>query len=405
VDVSDANSEGQPVIVLMSWDLRAGTLTAQRSDNRTATVRDLLPGGPTRIVKIDWSEVLGGVVIYVDTGEEIALELPSYPHVDQLDGRRVVYLDQNHWSTFAKAIRDPDRVSEPDARAAERLAELVRDRKVVIPMSRGHHVETTQYGDDANRFNLAITMLQVSRGWQMRAPLGVRHDEMYGAFRARFATPARARARDVFTLEPYATSTGVEATPGGADIPPRFDFMRQALEAVTTMIDVMLDVDVIDRADIDFWVAAQQRFTASLAAQLDLTRDQRRKRADRHLLNDFHDELATAAIEALVDSEQFEEWFGDANADALMRDMKSVNVYRLVQRSKHMTTGTRWTANDLMDMTYLCCAAAYADYVVAERHQAGLLSQVSPAEGRRATVFRNLPLAVSALEDTITGGR
>jgi hypothetical protein len=70
-----------------------------------------------------------------------------------------------------------------------------------------------------------------------------------------------------------------------------------------------------------------------------------------------------------------------------------------------MTTGTRWTANDLMDMTYLCCAAAYADYVVAERHQAGLLSQVSPAEGRRATVFRNLPLAVSALEDTITGGR
>jgi hypothetical protein len=72
---------------------------------------------PARVVKIDWSELLGAVLIHVDTGEEIALELPRYSPTDQLDGRRVLYLDQNHWSRIARAVRNISIVSLAEARA------------------------------------------------------------------------------------------------------------------------------------------------------------------------------------------------------------------------------------------------------------------------------------------------
>lgn len=398
-ETSTPTDDGSPVILLMSWDLQAGTLTAFRSDGRTATFRGIDPtaGAETRIDKIDWSEALGGVIVYVQTGDEIALELPRFPREDQLTGRRVLYLDQNHWSTLAKASYDPGRVAKTELRAAERIRELVRERRIIIPISAGHHVETTQYGSDADRLRLAVTMLQESRGWQMRAPLRVRGDEMYEAFRIEFATAVPPRVQPVFSLDPYVTSTGVQATPGRGDLPPKLEFLRQSLESVSVTIEVMLAPRKMDRGNTDFWTNAQQAFSDYLDSRSDLAKSQRRRLADIHLLQDLQHELTTAASDAGLTQDQFEKWvkrFGGGNP----LGMPSFDVYRIVQRQRHMTRGIEWTGNDLMDMTHLSCAAAHADFVVAERHQTGVLNQALQAIGRRQIVFRKLSDAVTFIE-------
>lgn len=391
--------DGSPVILLMSWDLRAGTLTAFRSDGRTATFQGVRPSAETetRIDKIDWSDALGGLIVYVRTGDEIVVELPRFPHGDELRGRRVLYLDQNHWSTVAKGSYDPGRVAETELRAAERIREFVTEGRIVIPLSGGHHVETTQYGSDTDRLRLAVTMLQLSRGWQMRAPLRVRSDEMYEAFRTQFATPAPPRAQPVFSLDPYVTSTGVQATPGGGDLPAKLDLLRQSLESVSVTIDVMLAPDKIDRGNIDFWTNAQQAFSDYLDSRDDLPKSQRRRLADIHLLRDLQQELTTAASDAGLTQDQFEEWVKRFNGGDPL-GMPSFDVYRIAQRQRHMTRGIRWTGNDLMDMTHLSCAAAHADFVVAERHQTGVLNQTLQATGRSAIAFRKLSHAVTAIE-------
>jgi hypothetical protein len=392
--------DGSPVILLMSWDLRAGTLTAFRSDGRSATFPGVRPSADaeTRIDKIDWSDALGGVIVYVQTGDEIVLELPRFPHGDELKGRLVLYLDQNHWSTLAKASYDPGRVAETELRAAERIREFVRERRIVIPLSGGHHVETTQYGSDRDRLRLAVTMLQLGRGWQMRAPLRVRSDEIYEAFRTQFATPGPTqgstgvqprsvrhqhwRASDAWTRRPSA----------------QLELLRQSLESVSVTIDVMLAPDKIDRGNIDFWTNAQQAFSDYLDSRSDLAKSQRRRLAGIHLLRDLQQELVTAASDAGLTQDQFEEWVTRFNGGDPL-GMPSFDVYRIVQRQRHMTRDIRWTRNDLMDMTHLSCAAAHADFVVAERDQTGMLNQALQATGRSPIAFRKLSHAVTAIEN------
>ena len=390
--------------MLMSWDLREGTLTAHRSDGREATFRGVRPSIETRIRKIDWSEALGGVIVYVDSGDEILLEMPSFTQANQLDGRLVVYLDQNHWSTLFKSTYDRGRVPEDEARAADRIRDFVRERRIVTPLSSGHHVETSQYGSPTERFRLAITMLQLSRGWQMRAPLRVRGDEMYEAFRTEFGTAAPARSQPVFTLDPYVTSTGVQPTPAMDDVPPRFDFLRQSLEAVLVTIEVMLAPDKIARGDIAFWVDAQQSFSDYLDSRTDLDKTQRRRLADLHLLTDLRQELADAASEAGLTPAQFETWVKKFNAGVPL-GMPTFDTYRFAQRQRHMTVGIRWAGNDLREMTHLSCAASHAFVVVAERHQTSVLNQAVRSAGRPAIVVRRLSEAVEAIESAEEAGR
>ncbi|PZS30101.1 MAG: hypothetical protein DLM58_14305 [Pseudonocardiales bacterium] len=64
------------------------------------------------------------MIVYVQTGDDIVLELPRFPRKVQLAGRRVLYLDQNHWSTLAMASYDPGRVAETELRAAERFPQV-----------------------------------------------------------------------------------------------------------------------------------------------------------------------------------------------------------------------------------------------------------------------------------------
>jgi len=63
-----------------------------------------------------------------------------------------------------------------------------------------------------------------------------------------------------------------------------------------------------------------------------------------------------------------------------------------------LTNKSGWKLNDLNDMTYLSCAAAYADYVVTEKQAANLLTQTQNALGLRRSVFPTIEACMAAFE-------
>jgi hypothetical protein len=136
-----------------------------------------MPADGSGIARMTYSPANRTLTIATFGGEVAVMEISDsdgtlYP------GSRVVYLDQCHWSTLARRARDPGSVANPDeAAAAGTLIEWARTRKIFLPLSSGHVMETTPlYGE--KRQHLAMTMLQLSRGWLMRNPLLVRRDEI-----------------------------------------------------------------------------------------------------------------------------------------------------------------------------------------------------------------------------------
>jgi hypothetical protein len=69
----------------------------------------------------------------------------------------------------------------------------------------------------------------------------------------------------------------------------------------------------------------------------------------------------------------------------------------MLYRNRYLDGGYRWKDNDLLDMWYLSCAAAYCDYTVAERGTGRQLHQVFEAQGKTPKVFVTLAELVAAL--------
>jgi hypothetical protein len=76
-----------------------------------------------------------------------------------------------HWSTIALAREGRAGVTVEQTRAAEVLAALVKDRRILLPLSGGHLVETALLHASSTRVELATTVPQLGRGWRMRNSL------------------------------------------------------------------------------------------------------------------------------------------------------------------------------------------------------------------------------------------
>src|ERR1700722_4276877 len=171
------------------------------------------------------------LVLTLGGGVEATVELgvKTRDTAHALAGRRVVYLDQNRWSAMAAWRHGHKPIDKSEAAAAERLAELVTDRKIVLPMSAGHVIETGPLYDE-RRAAHASTVLQYSRGWQMRNPVEVRKDELSAALDGRppVADSLASLGADVLFTRPLRPV-------GGSDLP---EPMALALPRLVNVLSV-----------------------------------------------------------------------------------------------------------------------------------------------------------------------
>jgi hypothetical protein len=393
-----------PSLILISVDWTTHVVTLHRSDGAVGTAQLPVPDGylPTRVRMTTWSPHLHGFIAETIDGDEVVLELPRFDEADQLGDRIVVYLDQCIWRRMTDAQHDPSAIGNPAELAAARdLISLVEQHKVILPLSSGHHSETTKWGDDSRRYQLGLTTLRLSRGWQMRDPLVIRRQEVKAGLLRHYRAESLIPPLPVFTLQPNAASGRVGPVQTPDDFPPDAAHMMRTLTYVTSMVSTILDAERIAPTTQKLaWVEVNQRFSDWLDSETGRPGPQKRKSVDVLLLNDIGQEIAEEAHRIGLHPAQMSSWVrGPMFRD--MEELPSVGIYRSVLQDRHLNVGTTWTGNDLTDMIYLSAATGYADVVVAERHMTSMLAQAQQRLRRNTSVYPSLARALPTIMDRL----
>ncbi|MCX5079218.1 hypothetical protein OHA84_38410 (plasmid) [Streptomyces sp. NBC_00513] len=173
-------NESNLTITLITMDRAASCTIFARSDGMEARFPlDTSMFEDTSVVaRLDFTPAYGTLLATTLTGDQVLFELPLEGAGDHLRERLVVYLDQNQWSLLSNADRGTEKSSEADRTAARKLKEWVDQQRIVLPASAGHYYETSKRFSTEKRYALGLTILQYSRGWQMRDPLQVRRNEL-----------------------------------------------------------------------------------------------------------------------------------------------------------------------------------------------------------------------------------
>ena len=331
-------------------------------------------------------------------GDEMLIDIPLPDVLAPLDGRVVIYLDQNHWSTLTHAIHEPGRVpDERELSAALKLVELVESRQVVLPMSSGHMSETCKQVDFEQRYRRALTIVKLSGGWQLRDPLDVRRFEIRQALTIRYRRRCLLRSA-VVTLEPDAVHAGrgKDLPTGGSDRPARFRWLIHAISCIGGNVDAMLDSDYAPMLPPSRWVAEFQNFATFLQGN-QVGKELKRRRTYAKFIADLGSELANGASLAGASVDELTDWTLNCGEEDL-KSMPALGLYREVIHEKLSDGRLRWEENDLTDMMYLTAAAGYCDHVVGERKHAAHIANALRRLGQAGRIHRNIRSLVEFLE-------
>jgi len=310
------------------------------------------------IGRSDYDPEKGEVTITFRWGETVALDIGPVKSPDV----PVVYLDQNHWVMLACQQWSPEKVPPSHRDGYARLATLARERAIVVPLSGAHAVETART-DRRWRRDLATTMLQLSRGWQMRGTVKVRREELLCTLAGFRGVAKHFHPRSVFTLDPYALfgPSDYAAESSSADLHVRLTW---ASALADVLIEDERENNEAARAKAERWA----RTNAALGVELgesNASREEKRAAAVLALMADFKDDLARAAMAAELDRSELQDWMEDAeNAFATM---SAIGRILEVTHRRLCNPQYPWRVNDLNDMHFLACAAGYADFLLAEK--------------------------------------
>ncbi|MFW5415697.1 hypothetical protein J0910_03600 [Nocardiopsis sp. CNT-189] len=398
------DSENNPTIVLITLDRNAGCAILTRSDGKEAR----LPLTPSPfeetsvLARIDFTPSYRTLLATTLSGDQVLFEMPLEKAGNQLLGRLIVYLDQNQWSAISNALYDEERGTEKNRTAAQQLKRWVEQGKIILPASAAHYYETSKRFNKEKRYYLGLTILQYSRGWQMRDPLQVRRDELHNGFCRYTGRPSDVRTNPVFTLDPYTLySTARHSTPIQKSIPTKtpLDFRIAALTEAVSSIDVMLDSERVESGLETGWTPLNQKFSDWLDSE---NRDsqQKRKTIDAFLLSDLQKEIAEEAWASGATIPQLKSWALKHAANEIAQ-LPATGLFREMLHSRHLNKGTKWSPNDLTDMVYLSCAAGYADFVACERHMRDPLKHGLKRTKKKTQVYRDLTDAVAAIKEAL----
>lgn len=297
--------------------------------------------------------------------------------------RPVVYLDQRHWIALAQRLHSPDELSTQDHEPASQLIELARSKSIVLPLSSANLWEIAPTGP--HRRDVAMTMAELSRGWQLRSPVNVRGQELSQSMRGK----SPVRAERVISLEPGSMfdatqRSQLEVLEAPADLGLLFNRIVNAQASVASV----LEDDPPDRAELrravtSSWIEPHQRLVRHLR-EIDASREQIRAATHGRLLGDIRTEIAQAAITSHLSPQQNAAWL--AESDDAMESMPYVRTLREVLFARLSNADDHWDGNDLADSQFLCCAAAYADYVAAERKFGDYLKRAGRRYGDNAII-------------------
>jgi hypothetical protein len=314
----------------------------------------------------------------------------------------LVYLDQNQWIDLARVLTGSPTISGARKAACQRLIDLARRRDIILPLSAAHLVETAKKGG-RQRTDVARSMVELSRGWQMRSPLHVRAHELSHMFSSDTGVLGGA-SLDLFTLAPEALWTDRFHAPKRRtepdDLPAELRGLLDRLTWATSLTDVLLDTDPeVSVAGLEIaskWAASFQELAQHMRGNSKAkpyARDLTRTR----FITDMQDDVAAAALRGGMTAESFGKWLRD-DAESAFSLLPALGRIREVLHLRLVNADDKWHRNDLNDVLYLCSAAGYADVVVGEKKTCSYLRRVEAKVPEGANVFYRLTDALPVIE-------
>lgn len=318
----------------------------------------------------------------------VELAVPGFAASQLLGDRIVVYLDQNLWSRLAAARYGHRPVRPREAAAAHTLAEHVASRRIILPVSAAHFLETGRHRG-SNRDPLASTLLELSRGWQMRHPGVIGGTELVGAVTHQLPTD---RA-EIFTLKPNATFLRPFPPPAPRYPEPLGSTISNVIAASATY-DAVIDPSGFPDEGVDArrqWAAAQDALV-ELFAEKAASRDLVHRAALGRLLLDYaSDELQNGKRIGLA---AFKSWLPNAAHEVTQMPYLG-RLWRVM--FTRLRNGSKWSDNDLIDIHNLSAAAGYADVIAGEKRTISDLRLAKPVTAG-ARLGTTLEEAVGAIE-------
>jgi hypothetical protein len=358
-------SPHRPAVARIGFDLEAQEVAVTMSDGTKLSAPITTPHPWQGLSHAETDLATRELTLRLRGGETLVVELGADGEDDVPEpGRPVVYLDQRHWITLAQRLHSPDAIAQDDRQPAEHLIELSRSKTLVLALSSANLWEIAPTG--RHRRDVALTMVELSRGWQLRDPVSVRGQEL----RRAMAGESPALAESVITLEPGAIFNADYSALEGAGMP---DDWRALFERVTTAeasLAAMLEDDTPAEAKkrrsvAAAWAEPHHRLAVQMR-DAGTPREHIRINTLGRLASDLQTELAETARAAGMGQEQFAAWLRD-EFDEAIETMPYVRTLREVLYHRLSNTDDHWSGNDLADSQFLCCAGAYADFVAAER--------------------------------------
>jgi hypothetical protein len=165
------------------------------------------------------------------------------------------------------------------------------------------------------------------------------------------------------------------------------------MSAPGVVISQLVDPSPLDRVSASRWVQHHRSITEQFR-KLDASKERRIRTARRRFWNEnlsvYHSASGVLGLPSvpLLSDRDLKKLL---DSEPLSSLLSSLFITRFVDRS------TRWHDNDLIDMFYLSCGAAYCDYVAGEAKTTTQLAQAQRSLGKRVTAFQKLGDLVDAL--------
>lgn len=316
------------------------------------------------------------------------------------NGRASVYLDQNRWRTVADALHDPERIADPGERqAAQDLIQLALDGGIVLPLSMGHMLETAGLHNE-RRYEVGVAMASLAGGWQIRNPLDLWKQEAELTIRDQLGLPNIGRIYPIVT-EPGALF-GSDSKMGIAKEMTDVDTFIAMLTMPNVILGMLIDPKPLPKHPLTMWIDHHTRITSRMDAE-NVPKNQRRQLARRRYWNE-NIAFYTAPYRKLTRSTDFPT-FSDREVASLLSASPMVGLLSELFVRRFKDRQNKWRRNDLIDIFHLSSAAAYADYVCAEKHTGTQLREAQRALGRDETVFTSLGALVRAIRRDGLSGR
>lgn len=351
-------------------------------------------GAPSSISRSTYDAYTDELRLVLRNGEQVTLEVGTRA---TRGARPIVYLDQNQWILLARHRYAPEKLNSEQRAACAAVSALAARGDVILPLSGAHAVETAR-ADGRWRHDLAMTMLSLSRGWQMLSPLKVRMLELGHDMTG---SPVRRdeHATTVFGLKPSALYTAESSYELSYPdrLPPAAHELVQRLTWGCAFVETLLE-DEIDDAErgrdlADRWARVHGEIARSIRGS---SPEQARLTTHGCVLADLKADIARSARAAGMTQAEFDEWLA-ATRSTISRMPYIGRLEEVVyHRLRNPTAG--WNRNHLNDVHFLCCAAGYADIVVCEKETADHLQRAVRRAAPGAEIHKSLARGWDALQ-------